>query len=292
MSIPELATPIRIYWDISPIPATLPDYEQIAAGIIDLKILSVDIRAIGINVPKELLPALMRLSAARIAVTLTLSPEGLSSPVVAALATSSPQELLLEISGISALASLPDSLLPIAGISFPLDHGNWQQISAVIRSCAELQFYRLVFPMQRLYAGEKPFHVPAEGRAEISAAMLAVPPAAEMRITAHDPFIWRVIFPATPFPNGRCQAANTMLSIDSSGTVYPCPVMPVPLGNLQAASLREIARSAVKKELRNTLLKLPQECCGCPEEDSCKGGCRGRGQQASDTWEGVDPGCR
>ena len=292
MSIPELATPIRLYWDITPLPAVLPDYNKIVTDIIDLKILSVDIKAAGLKVPAELFSPLIRLSAARISVTLTLSPEGLSPATVAAMTANPPKELLLEIGDISDLESLPTALLTIAGISFPLNNDNWQQIPELIGNCAKLRLYRLVFPMQRLYAGEAPFHIPLDGRAEISAAMLAEPPAAEMRITAHDPFVWRAIFPSTPFPNGRCQAANTMLSIDSSGTVYPCPVMPVPLGDLQTASLKEVARSTAKKALRNILLKLPQECCGCPDAETCKGGCRGRGERISGTWEGIDPGCR
>ena len=35
MSIPELATPIRIYWDLTPLPDDPPDHGSIAAEIAD-----------------------------------------------------------------------------------------------------------------------------------------------------------------------------------------------------------------------------------------------------------------
>jgi GeoRSP system SPASM domain protein len=113
-----------------------------------------------------------------------------------------------------------------------------------------------------------------------------------LKITVHDPFVWRAIFPDTPFPEGRCQAANTMLAIDSSGIVYPCPVMPVAIGDLKKQTLKEIAASAAKKELRARLLQLPQDCSGCAAAEACKGGCRGRGERVFGSWEGIDPGCR
>jgi GeoRSP system SPASM domain protein len=82
-----------------------------------------------------------------------------------------------------------------------------------------------------------------------------------------------------------------MLSIDRNGFVYPCPVMPVPLGDLKSMSLKEIAKGVAKRELRSRLLILPAECAGCSEAESCKGGCRGRGEKVSGSWESLDPGC-
>jgi GeoRSP system SPASM domain protein len=83
-----------------------------------------------------------------------------------------------------------------------------------------------------------------------------------------------------------------MLSIDPKGVVYPCPVMPVPIGDLQITTLKEIAKGVVKKELRAKLLKLPADCIGCELAESCKGGCRGRGERISGSWDGIDPACR
>jgi GeoRSP system SPASM domain protein len=146
--------------------------------------------------------------------------------------------------------------------------------------------------MQRLYNGEEPFHIPQHGLKKIAATLSSRQPDPEMRMTVHDPFVWRAIFPDTPFPEGRCQAANTMLSIDNKGVVYPCPVMPVVLGDLNKSTLKEVSLSAAKKGLRSRLLLLPQGCADCADAQTCKGGCRGRGERVFETWEGIDPGCR
>jgi len=291
MSLPELATPIRIYWDITPPPDCPPDFDKIAAEIIDLRILTVDITATGSSIPPACFSALERFAASRIGVTLTISPAALTAAATKALAATPPKELLLEVKSVAELCACAPFCPMVAGLSFPLDNGNWQQIPEVIGCCTDNGMKRLVFPMQRLYSGEIPFHLPKHGLAQTAAALAAGRPDPGMRITVHDPFVWRAIFPHTPFPEGRCQAANTMLSIDSSGIVYPCPVMPVPLGDLKTTTLKEIARGASKKELRAQLLRLPLGCTDCAAAVACKGGCRGRGERVSGTWDGIDPGC-
>jgi len=292
MSLPELSTPIRIYWDLTPLPADPPDHGKIAADIIALKILNLDITATGQAIPQACFSIIKSCIAARMAVTLTVSPGSLSAGAAEALALSPPKEMLFEVHCSAELYSLPPLPAAVAGISFPLCNENWQQIPDIIRFCSQQGLKRLVFPMQRLYAGEVPFHIPSHGLAAIAGSLSAFTPAAGLRITAHDPFAWRAIFPHTPFPNGRCQAANTMLSIDPDGFVYPCPVMPVPLGNLKDMTLKEISKGLRKKELRSRLLSLPAECAGCGEAESCQGGCRGRGERVLGSWDSLDPGCR
>lgn len=292
MSLPELSTPIRIYWDLTPLPAEPPDHGKIAADITALKILNLDITATGQSIPLSCFSVIKTCAAARMGITLTVSPGALTEAATEALALHPPKELLFEVNSMNELLSF--ALLPaaVAGISFPLCAENWQQIPDIIRFCSRHGFNRLVFPMQRLYQGETPFHIPARGLAAIADSLSAFTPDTGLRITAHDPFVWRAIFPQTPFPNGRCQAANTMLSIDQNGFVYPCPVMPVPLGNLNELTLREISKGGLKKDLRARLLSLPGECTSCFDAQSCKGGCRGRGERVSGSWEALDPGCR
>ena len=292
MSLPELTTPIRIYWDITPAPDCSADIEKIASDIIDLKILTVDISATGSTVPSACFTILSRFTANRIGVTLTISPAALSATFFGVLAQAPPKELLVEISGIDELRTLAPFPPAVAGVSFPLDNCNWQQIPEVIIFSSQNGLQRLVFPMQRLYHGENPFHLPKRRRDETAAAISSSQLDPALRITVHDPFIWRAIFPHSPFPEGRCQAANTMLSIDSNGIVYPCPVMPLPLGDLKITSLKEIAKGATKRVLRAKLLRLPQDCADCAEAAACKGGCRGRGERAFGNWEGIDPGCK
>lgn len=292
MSLPELSTPIRIYWDLTPLPADPPDHEKIAADIIALKILNLDLTATGDSIPQSCFNVLKMFHTARLGVTLTITPSALTKPALTGLLTALPKELLLEVTDVQDLCSVTPLPLHVAGVSFPLSERNWQQIPDVVSFCSEHGFRRLVLPMQRLYSGEQPFHIPGPGLAEIAAKLSSFTPATSLKMTVHDPFVWRAIFPHSPFPEGRCQAANTMLSIDQKGTVYPCPVMPVPLGNLGTMTLKDIAKGEAKRELRSKLLALPAECAECSDAESCKGGCRGRGERVFGTWDALDPGCR
>ncbi len=292
MSLPELTTPIRVYWDMTPLPLNPPDHDKIAADIIALKILNLDITATGQSIPPSCFSVIKTCVAARIGVTLTVSLESLTAAAIDTLTLNPSKEILLECKFLDELRSLNPLPSPASGISFPLSSDNWQQIPDIIRFCSHKGFKRLVFPMQRLYKGEAPFHIPGKDLEAISNSLSSFTPDPEMRITAHDPFVWRAIFPHTSFPNGRCQAANTMLSIDSAGTVYPCPVMPIPLGNLCEVTLKEIAKSELKRTLRSRLLALPSGCDNCEDAESCKGGCRGRAEKLSGSWEATDPGCR
>jgi len=292
MSLPELSTPIRIYWDLTPLPAKPPDHGKIAADITALKILNLDITATGQSIPLPCFSVIKTCVAARVGVTLTVSPGALTVTATEALALNPPKEILFEVNCLDELLSLTPLPAAVAGISFPLCADNWQQIPDIVRFCSGHGFKRLVFPMQRLYKGEVPFHIPAHGLTAISDSLSPYRSDPGLRITAHDPFVWRALFPHTPFPNGRCQAANTMLSIDQEGFVYPCPVMPVPLGNLSEKTLKEVAKGQLKQEVRSRLLALPGDCADCADAASCKGGCRGRGERVSGSWETFDPGCR
>ena len=72
-----------------------------------------------------------------------------------------------------------------------------------------------------------------------------------LRLTIHDPFLWRAFNPGIPFPQGGCQAANTMIAISPDRGVYPCPTLPVRLGELDSLSLKQIIASPAKKEFRS-----------------------------------------
>ena len=292
MSLPELATPIRLYWDITPLPDFPLDQERICGEIISLKILSLDLTATGPALPAVCFPILEQCRSSRLAITLTVSPEALTEETRLRLSAAPPKELLLEITDLEQLP--PGAALPseVVGISFPVTENSWQQIPALFRFAGEQGCKRLVLPMQRLYAGEKAFHLTRKQLETLTSELAQIPRNPEMRVTVHDPFLWRGIFPGTPFPEGRCQAANTMLSIDRNGIVYPCPTMPVAIGDLKRESLRDIARGEAKKELRAQLLRPPADCSLCGDAEACKGGCRGRGERISGSWDGIDPACR
>ena len=291
MSLPELTRPIRLYWDLTPLPCFPVDQEKICSEIIGMKILTLDLTATG-ELPDACFKVLEICAASRLATTLTISPEALTVENLARIALNPPRELLLEIHDMEQLhreTSLPPE---VSGISFPVTGSNWNQIPALFGFAFDRSCKRLVLPMQRLYWGEKAFHLTQTQLQTLTTDLMKIPRNPQMGVTVHDPFLWRGIFPDTPFPQGRCQAANTMLSIDPAGIVYPCPTMPIPLGDLNSSSLLEIARGEKKKELRKKILSLPADCADCCEAVSCKGGCRGRGENLSGSWETIDPACR
>jgi len=291
MNLPELSTPIRLYWDITPLPDIPVDLTRICGEIISLKILSLDLTASGSDVlPDSCFEIIEQCRTAHLPVTLTLSPEALTEATSLRLAANPPKELLFRINDTDDLPSaLPAE---IDGISFPVTEQNWRQLPELFRFAFEQGCKRLVLPMQRLYTGEQPFHLTRRELETLILELSPIPRHPAMGVTVHDPFLWRGVFPETPFPQGRCQAANTMLSISPHGIVYPCPTMPLPLGDLKKESLRDIARGSAKKELRAHLLRLPEGCSSCEEAAACKGGCRGRGERLSGSWDGIDPACR
>jgi GeoRSP system SPASM domain protein len=292
MSLPELATPIRLYWDLTPLPGSPVDQEKICAEIIALKILSLDLTATGAVLPDVCFRILDLCRSSRLAVTLTISPEAVTEDVLSRLAASPPKELLLEITDIHQLSDLSPLPAEVAGISFAVNDSSWQQLPDLFRFISANGCKRLVLPMQRLYSGENPFYLSKSEQKTLASELAPIPRSPNLRITVHDPFLWRAVFPDTPFPEGRCQAANTMLAIDQSGIVYPCPTMPIPLGNLNTTSLTDIARGEAKRELRLKLLRLPEGCTACSDAGGCKGGCRGRGERLGGSWDGIDPACR
>jgi GeoRSP system SPASM domain protein len=82
-----------------------------------------------------------------------------------------------------------------------------------------------------------------------------------------------------------------MLYISPSYKVYPCPAMPIELGDLHETSLREIILSGKKKQLRNSLLSPPGECAVCDRAGNCLGGCRGRAYVMTGSLDRSDPAC-
>jgi GeoRSP system SPASM domain protein len=143
-----------------------------------------------------------------------------------------------------------------------------------------------------LYSKEVPFLLSGEGQQELQNALAAVGGTAGIELTIHDPFLWRAFNPRVPFPQGGCQAANTMIAISRDGDVYPCPCLPVKLGTIGEATLKEIVASSVKKDFRRKLLAVPADCSECSKIGECRGGCRGRAYVQHGNLDGIDSACR
>jgi GeoRSP system SPASM domain protein len=181
---------------------------------------------------------------------------------------------------------------PVVGVSFPVTRHTWRELPALIALCREEGVRRLVLPMQRLYGGEPPFFITRAEQGELTAALASAGGVEGMNVTIHDPFLWRAFNPAVPFPQGGCQATNTMIAIAPDGGVYPCPSFPVRLGTVFETPLHEIIASPAKVDFRGRLRETPKGCVPCSELADCRGGCLGRAYAVHGSLDGADPACR
>lgn len=298
MNLKELAFPIRVYWDLTPVPAKVSvNYKGICDEIAAMKFFTVNLLDIGVPLSNSCFEILERLKNEMLTVSLTVSPSALSSATIALLSGLKVKELLVEASAEDALRSAAqmikqhkDSNMTI-GASFNVTRENRRTIPDAVSFCLHNNITRLVFPMQRLTSGEACFYIGREEGQALTAELSKLN-IESMKITIHDPFLWRIFYPDTSFPGGGCQAANSMIYIASDGNVYPCPSMPIALGNLQDARLKEILSSSSKKELVKSLHNPPQECIGCVELNGCMGGCSGRVFVLSNSLSLRDPACK
>jgi GeoRSP system SPASM domain protein len=285
----ELATPISIYWDL-PETADTGSLLRICTDIIACRPLMLNLREPGPAIGEGAAAVLERLDGEPIRVSLTLPVTALEG-TAPLLRDPDRVELLLAVGHPNALAAGTEEEPGAVGVSFTVTRENWLLLPALVATCRERRMLRLVLPMQRLYNGESPFFLDRREQLTIATALAAAGGVAGMNLTIHDPFVWRAFNPGLPFPQGGCQAANTMLAIAPSGDVYPCPTLPVVLGNLGEASLKEIMLSPVKKEVRRLILTNPADCRACGELSECRGGCRGRGYAVHGSLAGADAAC-
>jgi len=230
-------------------------------------------------------------------VSLTVSPSVLNSSTIALLSDLKVNELLIESAGDDDLRLISETvqkykdLNMTIGASFQVNEDNYRRIPNIVSFCENNDITRLVFPMQRLLAKEDCFYISREEGKALSRELSGIK-MDELKITIHDPFLWRIFYPDVSFPGGGCQAANSMVSIASDGNVYPCPSMPAVLGTLRESTLKTILSSAGKKELMKSIREVPEECNGCEELSGCMGGCAGRSLVLTGSMSSIDPACK
>lgn len=286
----ELASPITIYWDISPA-ANTSLLQRIAADILDCRPLMLQLTSTEPRLTEGLLTVLEQFRDSPVSVILTIPLAAYDDSCRDHLQGSGVQEVLLAVDRADRFGGEGWPVSGSAGISFPVTSGNWRELPDLVHSCLDHGITRLVLPMQRLYGGEPPFFLTVREQRELAEALDAAGGVAGLNLTIHDPFLWRAFNPGVPFPQGGCQAANTMIAISPDGGVYPCPSLPVRLGTVGSQSLKEIIASASKKEVRRQLLAHPGACRECGELVECRGGCRGRAYVMHQSLEGEDPAC-
>ncbi len=299
----ELATPITIYWDL---PADTTDTGfllRICADIMACRPLMLHLRAPNPEIGEGRAAVLDRLKGAPIAVSLTIPSASLNCADRAVFHDQGLKEILLAVEHLEDL-SLPlqgdarsgigtksGAHQPVLGISFTVTRENWRELPALVTFCRKQGIPRLVLPMQRLYNAETPFLLNRQEQRMLAESLSAAGGVHRLNLTIHDPFLWRAFNPGVPFPQGGCQAANTMLAIAPNGRVYPCPTLPEQLGDAGEAPLREIVASSKKREFRRRLLENPDGCRGCTELAECRGGCRGRSYVVHGSLERADVAC-
>jgi len=296
MNLKELASPIRIYWDISGEDArSQVEYRRVCEEITDCRILSLNLYDSAPALSRTCISVLEAFKDKPVAVSLTLPLAALTPEVLAVLRELPVRMLLADLSSVAELESLSrlnvSGRRPTAGLSFRVDENNYTELPEALSFCARNGFPGLVIPMQRLTNDEACFLISADERRELTNRLSAVERPAGLKIIIHDPFIWRVFFPELSFPDGGCQAANTMLYISPAADVYPCPSLPVKLGSLVEDTLKAIVFSERKKELRRLLCSAPEGCRACGDLGQCMGGCRGRTYAMKKTLDLPDPSC-
>lgn len=87
-----------------------------------------------------------------------------------------------------------------------------------------------------------------------------------------------------------CQAGRGQGCISANGTVLPCVLLPLPLGNLRKSSFRKIWESAPVVRLLQDREHLRDRCGDCGVRDRC-GGCRALAFARTGDFLASDPRC-
>jgi GeoRSP system SPASM domain protein len=297
MNLVELASPIRMYWDVGPDAKPSPDdCRRIAEEIVSNKILSLQITETGPKLGRSCLAILDALKGKTIALSVVLPAAAMDAAAIDILRASAVKAVFGRTDAVSELdliAAAADKTggRPAVGAAFSVERGNFGRLPDVLGFCVEHKIDHLLLPMQRLAARDDCFSISRDERKALAAALGARERPSRLRITIHDPFLWRAFFPELEFPNGGCQAANTMLYLSPEAEVYPCPTMPISLGNLLGMSLKEVIASDKKRKLRKEIMLTSSACVGCLESDQCRGGCRGRAYAQAKSLNARDAAC-
>lgn len=132
--------------------------------------------------------------------------------------------------------------------------------------------------------------------ADLVAPLLASHPGVDLRV--HHYGLWEILRRRGLHPQGEeapghagCQAGAALAHIDPRGVLYPCASLPIPLERMGAGALTRAWAGEELQSLRAEIDRLPPACRGCPEETSCRGGCRGWAQFLAGNWEETGPDC-
>ena len=297
MNLKELKSPLSVYWDIGPAsPQGTAFHRKVCDELIENKVLSLNLTEPGVTLSSECLYVLERFTREPIAVSLTVAPGALNAENLLLLRDLKLRALLVKVASHEELHQIADLRREAGtlrlGVSIEIDRHNILHLPEVISFCITNGIVNLVLPMQRLTTEMDCFCPSVAERLELAAALKGMERLESLKIIIHDPFLWRAFYPSIVFPEGGCQAANTMLFLSPEADVYPCPSLPIKLGSLLKESFKELVLSQKKRELRKVLTAPPKTCGDCDELYLCLGGCRGRAYRMKGSLTEPDPACQ
>ena len=296
MNLKELKSPLSVYWDIGPASRGTAFHRKVCDELIENKVLSLNLTETGVSLSSECSSVLERFMREPIAVSLTVSPTALNAESLLFLRGLKLRALLAKVASREELHHIADlqreaGVLRL-GVSMEIDRHNVVHLPEVLSFCITHGLVNLVLPMQRLTKEMDCFCLSAAERLELAAALKGMERLRSLKIVIHDPFLWRAFYPSVIFPEGGCQAANTMMYLSPEADVYPCPSLPIRLGSLLKESFKELVLSQKKIELRKVLTAPPKACGDCDELHLCLGGCRGRAYRMMGSLAEPDPVCQ
>ena len=288
----ELSSPIRLYWDFLPNQPADDFVSKTCADVVALRFLSIHLQNSGQTLSPGTIQAIDQLTGPGRALLLSTTPS--AACTLDGAAASRLRQLFVQVTtaaDIAQVAEIHRELSPlVVGISLVIPEIALTALPELLRLAIAAGIPDVHFPMQRLTSGVPCWSPPLAELTVLTAQLQKRPLPASLRLSIHDPFLWRAIHAQQPFPDGGCQAANTMLYLAPNGEVYSCPLVPVSLGNLYDQSLQEIANSCDKRALRNIIREVPPGCIECPDFSGCRCGCRGRAF-VMHGWSAPDPVC-
>ena len=119
----------------------------------------------------------------------------------------------------------------------------------------------------------------------------------KIRVTANDPLVGFASGSAigdsggADFAHTGCRAARSEVYVTQNGDLYPCPFLPIPIGNLFQDSLIDLWNSAHLQQVREETAIVTESCMNCNLLPLCVDQCKGFTYSAFNTFDHRDPVC-
>lgn len=287
MNPDNLRDPFIVYWDLRPAGYSEETILNVCDELIKCKIFVLNLKDVSNSLSSAAIGILAKLGETDIKIRLTVRHDAVAWPMMEILQKRG-ISLFLETDSIEKLRSTAAAVK--ANVSFLLNKNNFHDIPDIIRFCLKNQVAELEFPIQR--AEDKDMFYPDLKNIDRLHDELKSMSFEKLKVTVHDPFLWKVFHDKEQHAGTGCNGANTMIYISPDLDVTPCPLLPLNMGRLGTETLNEIFSSAKRRQIRKMLLAPPYECRKCAIVDNCVGGCRGRTYVLYDTFDKKDPACR